>query len=422
MKYTFPYVEIPGIEVPDEMLHGIYAVKTIKRNNEDVASIVRSGLSKPIGAKPLSSIVSSEDKVLIIVDDMSRPTPVMKMLPPVLEELKHVPEKNLKFLLALGTHRKMTAQEIDAKLGVDVARHFTVLNHEWSDKAALHDYGTLPDGTRVVLNKAMHEATFVIGIGSIAPHPAAGFSGGGKIIAPGVATEEAVGDIHWKSVQVPQKEILGVRNNPIRTIIDEMAARAGLKYIVNAIMDGENNVVRVVAGDPVQAHVEGCKEALRIFGVEIPRPDDANIFITDTHPLDQDLWQGVKAMCALDVIVPRLAAAIVVTPAREGVAPTHPELLEHGYITLDKAARLVELGLSKIVAHNMVQGGRLIAKTIPYLVSPGVPPAQAKKLGFLPRPTPQAALDDAIAKIRQMGEKPRVLIIRTGGEIAPVVI
>jgi len=420
MKYTFPYPEIPGIEFPDEMLHGIYAVKAIKGKTVDVASIVRAGMAKPIGTKKLSSMVSGDDKLLLIVDDISRPTPVATMLPPILEELKHVPDKNIKFLLALGTHRKMTSQEIERKVGADVARRFTIMNHEWSDAAAMHDYGTLLDGTRVVLNKAMHEATFVLGIGSIAPHPAAGFSGGGKIIAPGVATEETVGDIHWKSVQVPQKAILGVRNNPIRAAIDEMAAKAGLKYVVNAIMDGDGKVVEVVAGDPVQAHVEGCNEALRVFGVEIPMPEHANIFITDTYPLDQDLWQGVKAMCALDVIVPKLAAAIVVTPAREGVAPTHPELLEYGYLTLEATTRLVEHGLSKIVAHNMVQGGRLVTKAIPYLVSPGVPPAQANRLGFLSRPTPQAALDDAIAKMRQMGEKPRIVILRTGGEILPI--
>jgi nickel-dependent lactate racemase len=421
MKYSFPYPEIPGIEFPDEMLHGIYAVKALESIKDDVRTIVKDGLSKPIGAKGLNSLVSKKDKVLIIIDDISRPTPIAKMLPPILDQLKHVPEGNIKFLLALGTHRKMTPQEIEAKVGADVAKRFPVMNHEWSNPAELHDYGTLPDGTRVVLNKAMHEATFVLGVGSIAPHPSAGFSGGGKIIAPGIATEETVGEIHWKSVQMPQKDILGVRNNPIRAMIDEIAGKAGLKYIVNAIMDGENRVVKVVSGDPVQAHVEGCKIAMRIFGVEIPRPDDANIFISDTYPLDQDLWQGVKAMCALDVIVPKLAAAIIVTPAREGVAPMHPEILKHGYLTLEKTARLVmEQGLSKIAAHNMVQGGRLVAKSIPYIVSPGVSPEQAKKLGFLFRPTPQAALNDAIAKIRQQGEKPRIIIIRMGGEIAPI--
>ncbi len=420
MKYAFPYPDIPGIEFPDEMLHGIYAPKALDAVKADVQAIVKDGLSKPIGAKELRSLVSKKDKILIIVDDISRPTPIARLLPPILDQLKHVPDGNIKFLIALGTHRKMAPQEVEAKVGADVAKRFQILNHDWSNPAEMYDYGTLPDGTRVVLNKAMHEATFVLGVGSIAPHPAAGFSGGGKIVAPGIATEEAVGEIHWKSVQVPQRDILGVRENPIRAMIDAIAAKAGLKYIVNAIMDGDNRLVKVVAGDPVQAHVEGCKEALRIFRVEIPRPGEANIFITDTHPLDQDLWQGVKAMCALDVIVPGLAAAIIVTPAREGVSPTHPEILEHGYLTLDKATRLVEHGLSKIAAHNMVQGGRLVAKAIPYLVSPGVPREHAKRLGFLSRPTPQAALDDAIAKMKQQGEKPRIVILRMGGEIVPV--
>ena len=272
-----------------------------------------------------------------------------------------------------------------------------------------------------MLNKALHESTFVIGIGSIAPHPAAGFSGGGKIIAPGVASEEIAGEFHWMSVYIPQKDVLGVRDNPMQAMIDAIAAKAGLKFIVNAILDGENQVVNVVAGDPVEAHEAGCKIALDIFGVEIPHQEAANIFIIDTYPLDQDLWQGVKAICALDVIIPNMAAAIIVTPAPEGVAPMHPEIATLGYLTLEKASKLVnESGLSKLVAHNMVQGGRLVARTIPYLVSPGISQAQAKKLGFLWRPTPQAALDDAIAKMKMQSEAPRIIVLRAGGKIAPL--
>ncbi|NMC08068.1 MAG: nickel-dependent lactate racemase [Candidatus Lokiarchaeota archaeon] len=422
MRYDFPYPGMHGIEFPDEMLHGIHAVKSCVQKSGGVETIIKECLEKPIGAKKISDIISNKDQVLIVVDDISRPTPVAMMLPPVLDQLRTVPDENIQFLIALGTHRAMTPTEIEQKLGAGVAKRFVVSNHEWSNPAALHDYGTLPDGTRVVLNKAMRDATFVIGVGSIAPHPAASFSGGGKIIAPGVATEESVGEMHWQSVQVPQKDILGVRDNPVRAKVDAIARVAGLKYIVNAIMDGENKVAHAVAGDPFEAHVAGCKLAMDIFGVEIEHPEGANIFITDTYPLDQDLWQGVKAMCALDIIVPRLAAAIIVTPAREGVSPMHPEVLQHGYVSLDKATRLVhEQGVSKVVAHNLVQGGRLLEKTIPYLVSPGVPPDQAKKLGFLSRPTPQAALDDAIFKMRQQGEQPRIMIIRMGGEIAPVV-
>jgi len=286
----------------------------------------------------------------------------------------------------------------------------------------LYHYGNLSDGTEIVLNKAMHEADFVIGVGAIAPHPAAGFSGGGKIIAPGIATEEAVGNFHWKSVQVPQREVLGIRENPMRIQIDQIAHRGGLRFIINAVLDAHNKIIKVVTGDPVLAHREGCKYAMDIFGVHVMRPEECNIIISDTHPLDQDMWQGVKALCAMDVIAPNRAVIILVTPASEGVAPMHPEILQYGYTTLDKARILVEKeGLSKVTAHNMVQGGRLLGRTHGIIVAPTITEEESMKLGFKKAQDPQDAFKkamDYVDKVLQV--PPKVLILRMGGEIAPI--
>lgn len=264
----------------------------------------------------------------------------------------------------------------------------------------------------------MREFDFVIGIGSIAPHPAAGFSGGGKIITPGVATDDAAGDFHWQSVQYPQNEVLGVRENPMRKKIDEIARVGNLNYIVNVIMDGNNRVVDAVCGDPVEAHKVGARKSLEIFGVSIINPKDADIFIIDTHPLDQDLWQGVKALCALECIVPDNSIAIIVSPLKEGVCSSHPEVLNYGFQPLDKIIPLVESGkISKVVGHNLVQGGRLLARVKCFLASPGISKEEANKMGFEYFSTAQDAVDAAI-KIK--GKNSKIIILRTGGEIAPI--
>ena len=268
-----------------------------------------------------------------------------------------------------------------------------------------------------MLNKAMHESDFVIGIGSIAPHPAAGFSGGGKIITPGVATDEAAGDFHWESVQYPQGAVLGVRDNPMRERIDAIAVPGGLKYIVNVIMDGSNRVVDAVCGDPVEAHKAGAARALDIFGVPIDDPQDADIFIIDTHPLDQELWQGVKALCALECIIPDHAIGIIVSPLPEGICQTHPEVLLHGFQPLEKVRELVHSGrVSKVVGHNLVQGGRLLARTMCYLASPGVNKDDANRMGFTHFSTAQQAVE---AAIQVKGENSKIVILGMGGKIAP---
>jgi lactate racemase len=419
MLYDFPYHNIEPIEIPPSHPVDICTVPANDGTGENPEALVAASIAAPIGMPRLSDMVNSDSRILIIIDDMSRPTPVRQILPPLLEELSRggAQDLNVRFLVALGTHRPMTAEEIAARVGPVVAARFPVLNHEWNNPAALHDYGS-SDGTHVVLNRAMHESDIVIGIGSIAPHPAAGFSGGGKIIAPGVATEDAVGEFHWQSVHYAQNEVLGIRDNPMRVKIDRIARLAGLTFIVNVVLDSKGRIVRCFSGDMVEAHREGCLCAGEIYRVNVLRPQEAGIFIIDTHPLDQDLWQGVKAMCALECIVPDGAVVIVVTPCPEGVSRQHPDVLAFGYRGLADTTRLVQEGrLDKVTAHNIVQGGRLVERTQAFMVSPGIPAEDIRRLGFTPFASPQAAFDEAV---RRKGQSARVIVLGMGGEICPV--
>jgi nickel-dependent lactate racemase len=420
MHYNFPYDDIAGIDIPPSHEVAVYSVKAVEDATADEANLIAESIAAPIGMEPFSRRLKSGSRVLIVVDDISRPTPVDKVLPALLAKVHNagVAEGRVRFLIALGTHRPMTPAEIERKLGKAVVGKYEVLNHEWDNPRALHHYGKLEEGTEVILNKAMSESDFVVGVGSIAPHPAAGFSGGGKIIAPGVATEEAVGEFHWESVQFPQRDVLGVRDNPMRDQIDRIAAMAGLSGIVNVVLDGNKRIVKVVSGDPVEAHKAGCRYALGLYGIEINNPADAQIFIADTHPLDQDLWQGVKAMCALDCFVPDGSVVILVTPSLEGVSSQHPEILKHGYVTLEEGHKLVAAGVSKVAAHNMVQGGRLVKRTKAFMVSPGVNAEQARQLGYTHFTTAQQAFNEAR---RIKGSHAKVIILGMGGEICPIV-
>ncbi|MGB6650280.1 MAG: nickel-dependent lactate racemase [Bacteroidota bacterium] len=421
MRYEFPYDKIAPVEVPASHAVEVYTVRAVDGVRGEPEVLVAASLASPIGMPRLSQLVNASSRILIVVDDMSRPTPIHQIVPALLAELARggAQDANIRFLVALGTHRRMTGEEIAAKIGAGAAARFPVVNHEWENPAALHDYGTL-DGTRIVLNRAMHDSDVVIGVGSIAPHPAAGFSGGGKIIAPGVATEEAVGEFHWQSVHYPQRDVLGVRDNPMRERIDRVAHLAGLTSIINVVLDGECRIIGCFSGNPVEAHRAGSALAGQLFRVAISKPETASIFITDTHPLDQDLWQGVKAMCALECIVPDDAAVIVVTPSPEGVSRQHPDVLALGYQGLATTTRLVQEGrIDKVTAHNIVQGGRLVERTHAFMVSPGISAEDIRRLGFTPFASVQDALNEAS---RRKGRSARVIILGMGGEICPVAV
>jgi lactate racemase len=421
VRYDFPYDTIEPVDIPASHPVDVYKVRAVDGGHETADTLVEASLAAPIGMPRLSQLITVDSRILIIVDDISRPTPAHQIVPPLLAELARggAREANIRFLLALGTHRHMTALEIAAKIGPRVAACFPVINHEWDNPTALHDYGQL-DGTPVLLNRAMHESDVVIGVGSIAPHPAAGFSGGGKIIAPGVATAEAVGEFHWRSVHYAQRDVLGVRDNPMRDWIDRMARLAGLTSIVNVVLDGKSRIVQCFSGDPVEAHRAGSALAGEFYRVAISKPETAGIFIIDTHPLDQDLWQGVKAMCALECIVPDGAVVIVVTPSPEGVSQQHPGVLAFGYQDLASTAKLVEAGrLDKVTAHNIVQGGKLTKRTQGFMVSSGIAAEEIRRLGYTEFASVQDAFNEAA---RRKGRSARVIILGMGGEICPVVV
>jgi nickel-dependent lactate racemase len=399
----------------------IYHPKTTSDIEESEQDILNRALETPIKSKSLEEHIRPGYKILLIVDDNSRPTPIYKMLPPLVGRLEKIgiQDDQISILIALGTHRPMRQDEFVQKLGDSIASRFKVFNHEWNNPEALHNYGTAIDGSQVILNKAMKKADFIIGLGSITPHPAAGFTGGGKIIVPGVATDHAAGTFHWDSVQISQKDVLGLRDNPMRDKIDEIARIAGLSFIFNVILDGHGRICGAVAGDVVEAHREGARISSEIYGVPIQDPYDSDIYIVDTYPMDQDLWQAAKALCCLDVFVPDDKVIILVSGAEEGVTTTHPEVLQYGYQTLANIKPMVDSGtLGKIVGHYLVQGGRLIRRTKPFLVTPTVPDAEAKRLGFIAGySNPQDALDAAI-KIK--GANAKLMILSSGGEICPI--
>jgi nickel-dependent lactate racemase len=419
MQYRFLYDWVDPIELSESGLIGIFRPKAY-HSEMDESHIIRRGFSDPIGSGRLSEEVRGARSVLILADDVSRPTPAARLLPFVLEELKAggITDDRISFLMSLGTHRAMTGAEIDEKLGPGIRARFRVTNHRWDDAASMVNLGKSSMGTEILVNRAVAEAGYVIGIGNIVPHPAAGFAGGGKIVNPGCVSDETCGAFHWESVQYPSREVVGVRGNPMLRMIDEVAAQAGLRFIVNTVLDAGNGIVRLFTGHPVAAHVEGCKAALDVYGIRIP--EQADIVLCDSHPADLEMWQAIKGLCTADLVMKNSGIVIMATPCPDGASSEHPELERFGYLPFDETARLVADGsVSMVIGHHMVQGGRLLqrAKRV-YLVSRFLSDQTVRKLGFIPAPSVQSAYDEAV---RLAGPAARVAVLENAAELFPVV-
>jgi len=420
MRIAFPYYEdIPPFEAPDGSLLGVYQPEKVEPP-APTSELIARAFGNPVDSPPIRDLARGSKTALILTDDYTRKTPVRGVLSVLIPELlaAGISRESIGILVALGTHRPMTDAEMLAEFGDDVLRNFRVSNHEWRNRDCLVDYGTTEAGTPILVNRMVEEADFIFGIGQIVPHRIAGFSGGGKIVQPGICGAETTAETHWRSAMYAGSEILGVADNPVRLEIESVAEKVGLAAIANAVCDADGRLIAMFVGDPVAAHRAGAELSRRVYGVRIPEP--ADILVIDSYPMDIDLWQGAKALYAGELAVKKDGVAILIAPCPEGVSRTHYLILEEGYRHSWETISLVESGriTDKIVAAHLVRVGRVIRDNgTGILVSQGICRADTEKLGFKYAPTPQDALDMAF-DIK--GRDASVLVIRQGGAALPI--
>jgi len=221
----------------------------------------------PIGSKPIHELAKGKKEVVILFDDMARPTPVYEILPYVLRELERagISDRQIRFIAALGTHGAHTASDFRKKLGPEVLDRFPVYNHHPFDYCTF--LGKTSRGTPVSINKEVMACDLKIGIGCIVPHAFSGFGGGGKIIFPGVAHIDSIAYNHGTLIRnCPDSVGVGkIDGNIPRLDIEEATRMAGLDLKIDAILNLRGEIVGLYAGDPILEHHEGMKLAKEVY-------------------------------------------------------------------------------------------------------------------------------------------------------------
>jgi nickel-dependent lactate racemase len=421
VKISFPYKHFETIEpaeVPDANLLGVFEPRALGEG-KDSQTVLKKAFANPIGAPKLRDLAKSSDRVLILIDDYTRGTPVPKILPHVLEELESagVKDRQISILTAQGTHREMTDSEIMEKLGPDFGR-FPVHQHHWLDASAMHRFGTLSDGTPVSANKLLAEHDLVLGIVSVVPHRIKGFSGGAKIAFPGVSGPEMQSKTQWEGARRMSETVMGVPDNPMRHQMEEAARLVGLRYVVNIVSDSKKNLTGCFVGDPVASHREASRLSREVFGV--PLPSRADIVLVDSHPADYDFWQSAKGYYSGTMAVKKGGTLILVAPNPEGVAKNHPNVLEIGYRPYDELRLMVESGqVNDVVGASILADNcQIIESHDCIMVSPGVTIEEKRRLNIRHAQTVQDAVEMALEK---QGKHAKIAVLRQGGHILPLV-
>ena len=287
---------------------------------EDEGAAITAGLREPIASLPLLNRIRETNKVVILVTDNTRPCPEDRLLPPILAELEaKIPRDNITIMIALGLHPPLDRPEMITKLGKEIVENYRVLNHDVNQTVNI---GTTSRGTPVDINRRVIEADFRLSTGFIEPHFFAGFSGGRKSIAPGVFSVRSAYKNHgYAMLEHPETRAGNLKGNPIHEDMVEQAKMARLDFIVNVLLNKRREITHVVAGDPFQAHEEGCRIEKEIVGVRVPRLVDISITTNSGAPLDLDLYQTCKGIDTAAQITRPGGIIITVSACSAGLGP-----------------------------------------------------------------------------------------------------
>ena len=270
----------------------------------DEAEGFRAAVRAPIQSKPLKDLIRSNEKVAIVIPDITRPLPTHRLLPWIFAELAHVPAENFTIINGTGSHCGNTTAELASMVGADVLKKYAVVNHNAHEAASMRFAGTTHDGRKVHYNKEYVEADRRIVMGFIEPHFMAGFSGGYKGCFPAIADIDAIMHYHRAQVIGDPRSTWGVLdNNPTQDQVRANGSLLPIDFLVNVTLNRKKEITRYFCGDVRAAHAEGCAFAKATAMAACPKPFPIVITTNGGYPLDQNVYQAVKGMSAAAQIV-----------------------------------------------------------------------------------------------------------------------
>ncbi len=295
----------------------------------DKIAAVREALNSPIGSPPLGKLVNHRDTVAIVFSDITRPMPYNHILPPMLEAIRHVPDSQIVFINATGTHRPNTRDELVEILGDSIVNRFDILQHDCYNETDLLHVGVTSRGNDIFVNRQYMQRSVRILTGFIEPHLFAGFSGGPKAVLPGIAGAQSIFANHCV-------EMIGHRGsgfartegNPLWEEMLEAALMTRPTFLLNIAQTDDRQITGVFAGDLRRAHAEGVEFVRQSSIIPVSHLYDIVISTAGGYPLDINMYQSVKGMAVAKEIVKEGGAIILATECQEGL----PEYGEYGEI------------------------------------------------------------------------------------------
>jgi nickel-dependent lactate racemase len=387
----------------------------------DPETAVADALRRPIGARPLAEVARGRRNACILVCDVTRPVPNRLLLPPLLRILEEqgIARRDILILVATGLHRPNEGTELEEMLGSGIVARYRVENHHGKAREE-HDYlGTTPNGVPVWLDRRYVRADLKITTGLIEPHLMAGYSGGRKVICPGIAGLETVEAWHSpRFLQHPRADCGSVAGNPVHEENTHIAQMAGCDFIVNVCVDGQRRVTWVGAGDMIRAWEEGVRFVEGVVKAPLPEPVDVVVTSSAGYPLDTTWYQAVKGLTGALPVVKRGGTIVLAASLSEGVgSPEFRQLIaDYPDLTRFGATGEAMAATCRMDEWQLVMQAKVLEHCRVKVVSDGLPPATLRRCYVEPAPSVEEAV---AASLDEYGPDARVAVIPKGPYVLP---
>jgi nickel-dependent lactate racemase len=309
------------VDLPDSHGYSVLECPSIPALADQVAAI-EAALDHPIAGPSLAELATGKRSAAISVCDITRPAPNSVVLPPLLRRLQAagIPREGIRILIATGLHRKATDAEIRQIVGEETAASFTVLNHDARNAVEHRRLGTTRSGTPVLVDDRFISADLHLTLGFIEPHLMLGFSGGRKLVAPGLAAEATIKELHSsRFMRDPRAREGSIDDNPLHAELLEIARMARHDFIVDVSLTRDRKIAAVFAGAAEPAHRAGVQWVSNALMQRIDQPFDAAITTGAGYPLDMTFYQSIKGATAAANVVRQGGRILLFGACEEGV-------------------------------------------------------------------------------------------------------
>lgn len=330
--------------------------------------LIERALDNPYSSPTLEELCRNKRDIVIISSDHTRPVPSKVTMPILLRRIHAAaPQARVRILVATGMHRPSTHKELVDKYGEEIVANEEIVMHVATDDDAMIHIGTLPSGGSCIINRIAAQADLLLAEGFIEPHFFAGFSGSRKSVLPGIASYKTIMYNHNGQFIHDSHSRAGVlAGNQVHEDMMAAAEMAGLRFILNVVLNGDHEVIGAFAGDIHDAHEAGCSFVRELAGVKAV-PCDVAITTNGGYPLDQNIYQAVKGMTAAEATLDEGGVIISIAGCSDGhggegfyrnIAENDPAEFEKSCITRAKSDTLADQWtaqiFARILAHHPV--------------------------------------------------------------------